>query len=97
MNIDIEKFDGTLDQTDQYGNDIVFDMLDWIKWNNREYVVVTADNYEPGEIVILQVVSKDDGSDSFIAPENEDDEQIVFDMFMNRLTKLVSLRDDLFD
>ena len=97
MKINADTFDGTLTLINSEGEEVVVDVLDWFKWNSQEYIVVTNDDFDLGEVAILQVVHNDDGSESYVIPENEADEQTLLDIFVRRLGDFVSLDTELFD
>lgn len=49
---------------DAFGNDVEFKFLDLIKYMDSEYaVLIRADMYENGEIVIVKCVNEDDGGE----------------------------------
>jgi hypothetical protein len=76
------------------GNENKFVHIDTIELNGNEYVVLVQyteelpeieDNEEEEEVVILKVEHGDNGEDSFVTIEDEEELGVVFQEFCNRM------------
>lgn len=75
--------------TDEEGKEVKFECLDFIEYDNEEYVVLLpADESsdDPGEVVILKVEDTDEDSDteSYIGVEDEEVLNNVFQTFKEK-------------
>ena len=74
---------------DENGNDVNFEFLDMINYENENYIVLLPadENAEDGdEVVILKQAKVDDGSDEeeYDSVEDEDTLNTIFDMFKEK-------------
>ena len=92
-----ENFDEELDEldnivvlNDEEGNEVKFEFLDLIEYENEQYVVllpVAEDGQEDeGEVVILKVEDTDEESDeeSYVSVDDEDVLNEVFEIFKEK-------------
>lgn len=92
-----ENFDDELDEldnivvlNDEEGNEVKFEFLDLIEYENEQYVVllpVAEDGQEDeGEVVILKVEDTDEESDeeSYVSVDDEDVLNEVFEIFKEK-------------
>lgn len=76
---------------DENGDEIEFEHLDTIEMNDAEYVVLLPisededEDTEVDEVVILKIEHNEDGEDSFITVEDEDELDAVFEEFKLRM------------
>lgn len=72
--------------TDEKGNDVTFEFLDLIKYNNEEYVVFLPEEEsdEAGEVIILKIETSDDGGETYVSVDDEAALTIVFEIFKER-------------
>ncbi|EMS69785.1 Protein of unknown function (DUF1292) [Ruminiclostridium cellobioparum subsp. termitidis CT1112] len=71
------------------GEEVEFEHIDTIEMNGNEYVVLLPvedqENEEADEVVILKVDHGDDGEDSFVTVDDEDELNNVFEEFKTRM------------
>ena len=85
-----EDLDNIIILNDEDGNEVKFEFLDLIDYEDEEYIVllpVTEEGEEEeGEVVILKVEDTDDDSEeeSYVSVENEDTLNKVFEIFKER-------------
>lgn len=76
---------------DENGDEVEFEHIDTIEMNGNEYVVLApleeedADEQEEEEVVILKVEHGEDGEDSFVTIEDDNELDEVFNEFQNRM------------
>jgi len=76
---------------DEDGEEVEFEHIDTIEMNGNEYVVLVPleegeeDDQEEEEVVILRVDHSEDGEDTFVTIEDDDELEEVFDEFQSRL------------
>lgn len=72
--------------TDEDGNDVEFEYLDTVQWNEREFIVLLPLDQEgdENEVVIFEIVADDEGNEEFMALEDEDTLNAVFAEFQAR-------------
>ena len=89
-NFEGEELDNIIILNDEDGNEVKFEFLDLIDYEDEEYIVllpVTEEGEEEeGEVVILKVEDTDDDSEeeSYVSVENEDTLKKVFEIFKER-------------
>ena len=89
-NFEEEELDNIIILNDEDGNEVKFEFLDLIDYEDEEYIVllpVTEEGEEEeGEVVILKVEDTDDDSEeeSYVSVENEDTLNKVFEIFKER-------------
>ena len=85
-----EELDNVVILNDEDGNEVKFEFLDLIDFEDEEYVVLlpmTEDGEEEeGEVVILRVEDKDEDSEeeSYVSVEDEATLNKVFEIFKER-------------
>lgn len=71
------------------GEEVQFEHLDTIEMNDNEYVVLLPldeqDNEEVDEVVILKIERNEEGEDSFLTVDDEDELNSVFEEFKARM------------
>ena len=70
--------------TDEEGNEVEFEFLDLISYRQKEYVVLLPVNNDDGQVVILQVETIDEETESYISVENDFILETVFALFKER-------------
>ena len=74
---------------DEDGNEVKFEFLDLIEYENEEYIVLlpmTEAREEEGEVVILKVedIDEDTEEESYVSVEDEETLNKVFQIFKER-------------
>ncbi len=82
-----EERDDIVVLVDENGEEVEFEHIDTIEMNGNEYVVLAPyseeepEEQDEEEVVILKVEHGDDGEDSFVTVEDEDELDSVFEEF----------------
>ena len=86
-----------LSLTDEDGKEFTFEVLDDIDFEDERYMALLPQYDDPvkmlessGELVILKIVSED-GEDSFIEIEDDDEYERVASVFTDRLQDLFEI------
>mgnify|MGYP004454809349 CR=1 FL=1 len=69
---------------DEKGNEVEFEFLDLISYRQKEYVVLLPVNNDDGQVVILQVETIDEETESYISVKNDFILETVFALFKER-------------
>jgi len=88
-----EEESSTLVLTDENGEDITFEYLDCIEYEGIEYLVLLPAEEESNEIVILQIEPVDEENENYLAVENEDILDAVYDIFKERYKDVLTFED----
>lgn len=83
-NLKNEGVENRIELTDEEGNSVCFEFLDLITHRRKDYVVLLPEEEADDEVVILQVESLSDESESYIAVENQRILETVFEIFKER-------------
>lgn len=84
-----EERDDLVVLVDENGDEVEFEHIDTIEMNGNEYVVLipfSADEEQDAdEVVILKIEHGDEGEDSFVSVEDEEELNEVFEEFKQRM------------
>ena len=89
-NFNGEELDNIVILNDEEGNELKFEFLDLIDYEDEEYIVLLPmteeGEEEDGEVVILKVEDVDEETDeeSYVSVEDEDTLNKVFEIFKER-------------
>lgn len=87
-NIAGEEVDNIVILNDEEGNEVQFEFLDLIEYNEEEYVILLPVedeiSEEPGEVVILKVESTSEDEESYVSVEDEEVLNNVFEIFKEK-------------
>ena len=87
-NIEGEEVDNIVILNDEEGNEVQFEFLDLIEYNEEEYVILLPVedeiSEEPGEVVILKVESTSEDEESYVSIEDEEVLNNVFEIFKEK-------------
>ncbi len=76
---------------DENGDEVEFEHIDTIEMNDNEYVVLAPleeesdEEDEDEEVIILKIEHNEDGEDSFVTIEDDDELEEVFNEFQSRM------------
>ncbi len=79
-----EEVDNIVTLTDEDGNDVQFEFVDLIEYNEREFVVLLPCDDDAGEVVILELESTDDENENYISVDDEETLNAVFEIFKEK-------------
>ena len=84
----LEGMDNIIVLNDENGNEVKFEFLDVIEYENEEYVVllpVEEDEENPDEVVILKIEdSENEEEESYVSVEDENVLNKVFEIFKDK-------------
>ena len=88
-----EEETSTLVLTDENGEDITFEYLDCIEYQGVEYLVLLPADDDSNEIVILRIEPVDEENENYLAVEDEDILDAVYDIFKERYKDVLTFED----
>ena len=88
----LEEEESILTLTDENGDDINFEYLDCIEYDNVEYLVLMPVE-EPNHIVILQIEPVDEENENYLAVEDEATLEAVYALFKERYQDVLTFAD----
>lgn len=87
-----EERDDLVVLVDENGDEVEFEHLDTIEMNGSEYVVLLPvseegeeDEQAADEVVILKIDHNENGEDSFVTVEDDEELEAVFSEFQSRM------------
>ena len=86
-----EEESSILTLTDENGEEVNFEYLDCIEYNGVEYLVLMPE--DSNEIVILEVQPVDEENENYVAVENEDILDAVYEIFKQRYKDVLEFED----
>lgn len=88
-----EEESNLLTLTDEKGNEVTFEYLDCIEYNEKEYLVLLPTDVDDTEIVILEVQPIDEENENYLAVEDEVLLNAVYDIFKERYKDILTFED----
>ena len=79
--------------TDENGEDIDFEYLDVIEYEGKEYLVLLPVEDESEELVILEVEPVDEENENYLAVEDEDTLNAVYEIFKEKFKDVLTFED----
>ena len=82
-----EELDNIITLNDENGNEVQFEFLDLIEYNEEEYVILlpVAETEDAEEVVILKVEqTESDEEESYVGVEDEEELNAVFAIFKDK-------------
>ncbi|MGM9669942.1 MAG: DUF1292 domain-containing protein [Faecousia sp.] len=52
--------------TDEDGSEVLFDLVDVVEYQGREYMILLPPEEESSQITILEILPRDDGTESYL-------------------------------
>ena len=97
-NIEGEEVGNIVILNDEEGNEVQFEFLDLIEYNEEEYVILLPVedeiSEEPGGVVILKVESTSEDEESYVSVEDEEVLNNVFEIFKEKFKDEFNFVDD---
>jgi len=99
----MENRDDVLTLKDEDGNEVEFEYLDTLTYNDKEFIVLLPleqaeddgeEEEEEGEIVILEVKESGDDTEEFLPVEDDDELEAVFKEFKERMKDEFEFADE---
>lgn len=79
--------------TDENGVDTDFEYLDCLTYNGKEYLILLPAGDEDTEIVILEIEPVDEENENYLAVEDEDTLNAVYDLFKEKYKGILTFED----
>ena len=79
--------------TDENGNDVDFEYLDCLEYQDKEYLVLMPADEAETQIVILEVEPVDDENENYLAVEDEAVLDAVYGMFKDKYKDVLIFED----
>ena len=89
----MEEEESILTLTDENGEEMDFEYLDCIEYQDSEYLVLMPADDESNEIVILQIQPVDEENENYIAVESEEILDAVYEIFKERYKDVLQFED----
>ena len=98
-NFEDENLENIVTLNDEEGNEVKFEFLDLINYEDEDYVVLlpmAGEDEEDGEVVILKVEDSEEDSEeeSYLSVEDEDTLMKVFEIFKEKFKDEFDFVDD---
>lgn len=88
-----EEETSILTLTDENGNDVDFEYLDCITYQEKEYLVLMPVDEAETQIVILEVEPVDDENENYLAVEDEAVLDAVYEIFKEKYKDVLTFED----
>lgn len=79
--------------TDENGQDTDFEYLDCLTYQGKEYLILMPAGDEETEIVILEIEPVDEENENYLAVEDEDILNAVYDLFKEKYKGILTFED----
>ena len=79
--------------TDENGEDVEFEYLDCIEYQETEYMVLMPADEDSNEIVILRIEPVDEENENYLAVEDEATLDTVYAIFKERFKDVLTFAD----
>ena len=89
----LQEEESTITMTDENGNEVTFEYLDCIEYENKEYLVLIPAEEDSTEIVILEVEPVDEETENYLAVEDEATLNAVYAIFKERYKDVLTFAD----
>lgn len=84
LNQELENEGALITLTDEEGNEVDFEFLDVIEYDNEEYIVLIENDEDADEVVILKINALDEETEEYVSIDDEETLQTVFDLFKKK-------------
>ena len=88
-----EEETSILTLTDENGQDVDFEYLDCLVYQGKEYLVLMPADEAATEIVILEVEPVDEENENYLAVEDEQILNAVYDIFKEKYKDILTFED----
>ena len=89
-NLLAEEESSILTLTDENGQDVDFEYLDCLEYQGTEYLILSPANDEEGQIVILEIQPIDQEHENYLAVEDEQTLDAVYDLFKEKYKDILT-------
>ena len=88
-----EEESSIITMTDENGEEVTFEFLDCVEYEGKEYLVLIPAEEDSNEIVILEVEPVDEELENYLAVENEETLNAVYEIFKDRFKDVLTFGD----
>lgn len=88
-----EEESSILTLTDENGEDVDFEYLDCLTYQDKEYLVLMPADEAETQIVILEAQPVDDDNENYLAVEDEEVLDAVYGMFKEKYKDVLTFED----
>ena len=88
-----EEESSILTLTDENGEEIDFEYMDCIAYQDKEYLILMPAEEDSYEIVILEIEPVDEENENYIAVEDEAVLDAVYELFKERYKDVLTFED----
>ena len=85
---------GILTLTDENGQDVDFEYLDCLTYEDKEYLILMPADDPATEIVILEVVPVDEENENYLAVEDEAILDAVYGLFKEKYKDILTFEEE---
>ena len=89
-NLLAEEESSILTLTDENGQDVEFEYLDCLEYQGTEYLILSPADDEDGQIVILEIQPIDQEHENYLAVEDEQTLDAVYDLFKEKYKDILT-------
>ena len=82
-----------LSLTDEEGNEVEFELIDFVDYEGKEYLILLPPEEEAAEVVILEVEPHADGTENYLTVDDEAVLNAVFAIFKERFQDFFTFED----
>lgn len=88
-----EEESNLLSLTDENGQETVFEYLDVIEYQGKEYLILLPVEDEDGQVVILEIEPVDEETENYLSVGDEDLLNAVYDIFKEKYKDVLIFED----
>ena len=90
----MEEESGILTLTDENGQDVDFEYLDCLTYEDKEYLILMPADDPATESVILEVVPVDEENENYLAVEDEAILDAVYGLFKEKYKDILTFEEE---
>ena len=91
--VEAEEESNFITLTDENGVDSVFEFMECIEYQGKEYLVLLPADEDSAEVVILEVEPVDDETENYISVEDEAVLEAVYAIFKDHFKDILTFED----
>ena len=88
-----EEESSIISLTDENGEEMDFEYLDCIEYQDKEYLVLSPAEEDACEIVILEIEPVDEETENYVAIESEETLNAVYEIFKEKYKDVLTFGD----
>ena len=90
----LEEEASIISLTDEEGNEVEFELIDSVDYQDKEYLILLPPDDEAAEVVILEVEPHGDDYETFATVSDEQTLHAVFEIFKERFQDVFSFEEN---